>query len=194
MRIAEDKERCFLICRFLFKILIVNGIVSICVDQIGANRLAVAGICRIFKICIGWGQEKNLFIRFADILNHLKQSRDNTVGHYQFFAVECPVVFALAPCRECVIIALLKNSCVTENTLFQSLFNSVDDNIRCGKLHIRHPHTDKLFILIRKFHCLIRMEDIVTETIRVHCIRMTSVNDLIKIIHIVFLAISLFLL
>ena len=34
------------------------------------------------------------FIRFADILNHLKQSRDNTVGHYQFFAVECPVVFA----------------------------------------------------------------------------------------------------
>ena len=148
----------------------------------------------MLKVSIGRRQEQDFFIRLTDVFHQLIKGRNDPIGHDQLLPVKMEIIVPLTPGGKCVVIPFFKYPGITEDLMLQPLPDPVDHHIRGRKFHICYPHADKLFILIRKSHRLIRMKNIVPESICVQRIGMSPVDHFIKIVHLIILLFFCFLL
>ena len=183
VRVAVDEERGLFVGALALEVVPVDGVVPVRVDEVGADVFAAAVVGGVFEIGVGRGQEQHPLVRGADVLHQLEERGDDAVGHDQLPLGELPAVAAAAPGGKGLVIAIFKDPRVAENALVQPLAYAVDDHVRRGELHVRHPHADELLVLVREHHALVRVEDVVAESVRVHGVCVAAVDYLVKIVH-----------
>ena len=129
----------------------------------------------------GRGDDEGLAL--ADqILHQLIKGRDDAGREAEFLLPEAPAVALFAPAVEGLVIGVVEHHGVAEDALVHALFDGVADGGAAGKLHVRHPHADKLLIFEGENLFRARVEDVASETVGVEGVGVSAVNDLVKIV------------
>ena len=188
VRVAEEHQRRLGIGALALKVVKVDLPRAVPVDQVGADAGAGVVIGRVLEVRIRGRDEQDLLVRRADVFHHLEQRRDDAVGHHQLLLRELPAVLFAAPAAERVVIVMTEHARVAEDARVKALPDAVDDHAGRGELHIGDPHAHKFLVLVGERHrALFVVEDVAAETVRVHRVRAAALDDLVKVVHAVFL-------
>ena len=147
------------------------------------NGLDMGVFGRMEKISIRRCVDEHLLVRCTKGLRKLVQRRDDTGREAQLLLGKFPVIMILAPLGKRIVIIMVVHAGIAENTAVDPLAHLVQDLGRNAKIHICHPHADKLIILIGEHFFGTGMENVPAEAVCTQSIGMLPVNDLIKIIH-----------
>ena len=151
--------------------------------QRGVQDLQVGVLGCVQEISIGRCIQEYLLVRSAKRLCQLIESRDDTGSEAKFFLREIPAIVVHAPPEEGLIVAIIINSRIAKDPSIQSGADSVEDIRRNAELHVSNPHSNKLFILVRKDLVRAGMEDVLTEALCIQRIGISAIDNLIKIVH-----------
>ena len=116
------------------------------------------------------------------VLHQLIEGWNNAGREAELFLFEAPAVALFTPAVECLVVGVVKHHGIAEDALIHTLPDGITDSGAAGKLHVRHPHADELFVLEWKDLLGARMEDIATKAVGIEGVGVSAVNDFIKII------------
>ena len=182
MGVAPEQHFDARVGALLFKIVKVDGPAVFGVDQIGTENRYVVVLRRMQEVAVGrCGDDEGLAL--ADqILHQLIEGRDDAGREAELLLFEAPAVALFAPAVEGLVIGVVEHHGVAEDALVHALFDGVADGGAAGKLHVRNPHADELFILERENLFRTRVEDVAPESVGVEGVGVSAVNDLVKIV------------